>query len=720
MKRFLAALLALTLLLSLAACGSGNTGSGSGSPASSGEIASDPAREAEPYPAADAFAGGSGTESDPYQIADAGQLAYLSFLLSEESDSSVRYQYNGAWYVLTADIVLNDAAEIASWGEKAPAHGWTPIGSAYPGFLGHFDGQGHTVSGLYVYSVTAAAGSLKGPGLFSSCSGAEIRNLAIADSRITALGANGCAGSLAGAVNDTVLSNCSSSAVVEAGRSCYAGGLVGESLGVSAEFCSFTGQLLIRENCSAGGIIGNANGAANLTGCVNAGGIVNVGEDSSETAVGGVIGCFFPDASSVLMACSNRADLSLGDGAAGGLAGKITLSSNYDVSSSLRTADSLLISACGNSGAIGAEGAHSSAGGLVGSVWNEDYRIDGQLYVSGLVIEFSENKGAVRSGDKAGGIVGTLNVVGSWTVNSCINSGSVSAAAEAGGIVGSAPTSFSDHSVRFCTNNGEISSDGGRAGGIVCTVSGISLSSFRDETPADFEIYKCRNYGSVSGGSSIGGLGGILGALQDVGFLTRVEGCLNEGTISGGDACRLGGIVGDTLMNGVFSDAERSIEITHCVNRGDLVERRGETLFTEELQPTVTLTEPADTEAAAVMVLGGSAAGGICGVLAKGEIVDCVSTGRILLDPDTTPVFTHEQLFYYSNEGETRILFCGGICGAIYGKEEAPVRIADCAYAEPTPLAGFVVFSEDGMENLSCLSADEADHLAEKILRSYG
>ena len=87
---------------------------------------------------ASAFAGGTGTAENPYQIATGAQLAYLA--------SSVNN------FVLTADIDLN----------KRP---WTPIanafsdalfgGSDYRIFAGNLDGQGYTVSNVAIGSTNA-------------------------------------------------------------------------------------------------------------------------------------------------------------------------------------------------------------------------------------------------------------------------------------------------------------------------------------------------------------------------------------------------------------------------------------------------------------------------------------------------------------------------------------------------------------------------------------
>ena len=85
---------------------------------------------------AEKFAGGTGTESDPYQISTGAELAWLA----EQVNSGVKYS-QGKYFKLTADIDLGDKA-------------WTPIGKSGSkntlAFHGTFDGDGHTVSGLYI------------------------------------------------------------------------------------------------------------------------------------------------------------------------------------------------------------------------------------------------------------------------------------------------------------------------------------------------------------------------------------------------------------------------------------------------------------------------------------------------------------------------------------------------------------------------------------------
>lgn len=102
------------------------------------------------------FAGGTGTESDPYQISNGAELAWLA----EQVNSGDKYS-QGKYFKLTADIDLGDKE-------------WTPIGNDETWelkFSGTFDGDGHTISGLNVLDTLF-------PGLFGYVDGV-VQNLIV-------------------------------------------------------------------------------------------------------------------------------------------------------------------------------------------------------------------------------------------------------------------------------------------------------------------------------------------------------------------------------------------------------------------------------------------------------------------------------------------------------------------------------------------------------------
>ena len=120
------------------------------------------------------FAGGTGTESDPYLIETGAQLAYLA--------QQTNQGYSGYYYKLIADIELNSDVLTADFElNGTPANTWTPIGiSNY--FSGYFDGGNHIVSGVYV----PESMNLQFAGLFGRTTTAEIHHLAVVDTYVAA------------------------------------------------------------------------------------------------------------------------------------------------------------------------------------------------------------------------------------------------------------------------------------------------------------------------------------------------------------------------------------------------------------------------------------------------------------------------------------------------------------------------------------------------------
>ena len=94
--------------------------------------------------AAESYAGGSGTESAPYLIANGAQLAKFEQAVNDGT-FGLRYA------ALTNDIYLNDTSDRQSWDEDtAPKNQWTPIGNVTNTFRGQLDGRGYAVRSVYI------------------------------------------------------------------------------------------------------------------------------------------------------------------------------------------------------------------------------------------------------------------------------------------------------------------------------------------------------------------------------------------------------------------------------------------------------------------------------------------------------------------------------------------------------------------------------------------
>ncbi|MDE7359151.1 MAG: hypothetical protein K2N39_06955 [Lachnospiraceae bacterium] len=202
---------------------------------------------------------GSGTETDPYRIKDAGQLRVFADLVNGVSGTP----NTGICAVLTQNIDLSGVcgADIGSW---------TPIGTNTNPYKGTFDGGSFAVSGLYCQKPGASYA-----GLFASNAG-TIKNLGVAGGSVSA---GNYAGGLCG-INKGTITGCYSAASVTGDR--YTGGICGyNNDGATVSVCYNTGT--INGSKYVGGICGyNKNTTSN---CYNTGTVIGSG-----TSIGGICG----------------------------------------------------------------------------------------------------------------------------------------------------------------------------------------------------------------------------------------------------------------------------------------------------------------------------------------------------------------------------------------------------------------------------------------------
>ena len=154
-------------------------------------------------------------------ISTAEELAGLAKLVNGGND------FSGKTFKLGNDIQLNNTSDWESWETTPPENLWTPIGvlvleptiSEDYYFCGTFDGQGHTIRGIYINT------SDQFHGLFGLVDDSgKIQNLTVAESYIC--GEVGFVGGIVGQGSGTV-SNCSNSGTVSGDDD--AAGIVGLS-----------------------------------------------------------------------------------------------------------------------------------------------------------------------------------------------------------------------------------------------------------------------------------------------------------------------------------------------------------------------------------------------------------------------------------------------------------------------------------------------------------
>ena len=218
------------------------------------------------------FSGGTGAADDPLVIETSADLRALAEKVNS-GDS-----YGGKVIILSNDIDLGGSA-----------NQWTPIGTEAKPFSGTFDGNGHTISGLYI---NAASNDMQG--LFGYVSGdaAEIRGLTVSGD----VTGRYEVGIIVGHILGGTITNCAASGTVSAGSQ------TGISSGSS----------------NAGGITGH-NDTGTISNCVSACGAVS----GTGNNVGGVVGSNGGKGGySIVENCTASCDVVSGGGNVGGIAGQ--------------------------------------------------------------------------------------------------------------------------------------------------------------------------------------------------------------------------------------------------------------------------------------------------------------------------------------------------------------------------------------------------------------
>lgn len=185
-------------------------------------------------------------ENNIYEISNAGELYWFR--------DNVNNGNVNANAVLICDItdnsgVLSDYGTLAN--DTTGFRKWTPIGTSTNQYIGSFDGQGHTINGLYMDDSSLSYGGLFG----CTASGAVIERFGIDNSYFKG---NQCVGGICGQ-NGGTIENCYTFNIVVKGSS-YVGGITGNNSGNIVN-CYNTGIVYAIENY-AGALAGSSSQTA--------------------------------------------------------------------------------------------------------------------------------------------------------------------------------------------------------------------------------------------------------------------------------------------------------------------------------------------------------------------------------------------------------------------------------------------------------------------------
>ena len=381
--------------------------------------------------------------------------------------------------VLMSDITVNSNVLKTDGSGALNGNGsnftvWTPIGTNTNKYEGTFDGNGHTISGLYYNNNESSNVNI---GLFGYASNATIKNTSIADSYFSAYQyVGGICGYVTG--GDSRITNCHNSATI---------------------YADFT-------NSGAGGICGALDyksTTAIIEGCHNAGYI-----SGKMRYVGGICGIF---SSGKIKECYNI--------------GKVYSKGNNDVSSDASTGgiagymkNSSSIENCYNTGNV--ESYAKFAGGIVGYMNSTSNSVTN-----------SYNTGEIKGNEKTGGICGYRG-----TITNCYNTGTIKGGFETGGICGSdCVVSYSYNTGSISGSNSVGGITGGWKTTTNCYNTGAvsgeyyvgGVCGFGND--ASISMSNCYNIGVVTGTTNY--VGGICGGQGKQTKCYYLAGCANDGAV---------------------------------------------------------------------------------------------------------------------------------------------------------------------------------------------
>ena len=211
-----------------------------------------------------------------YQISTAGELYWFTALVNGNgllTDGTP--PNNSANAVLTKDITVNKNVldESGNLGEISDTRlDWIPVGNSDRPYTGTFNGQGHTISGLFIDK------SEDYVGLFGYSEG-NIKNTSVAASYIKG---DEYVGGLCGLAKYATIENCHNSGVVS-GVMCI-GGLCGKNQHGIVQSCSNKGKVISTDGIT-GGIVGNSYGT--VENCFNESTITST---ATASRIGGICG----------------------------------------------------------------------------------------------------------------------------------------------------------------------------------------------------------------------------------------------------------------------------------------------------------------------------------------------------------------------------------------------------------------------------------------------
>ena len=233
-----------------------------------------------------------GTESDPFIIEAPEQLDHVAELIRDHKQEEDIWGYRWPEYATNCYYVLGN--DIQYTYESDNDNNFTAIGTLDNPFEGHFDGDGHTISGIRIFMGGKSTSTDNNQGLFACIgstvgSSAEVKDVTLDDCRITGYkNVGGIAGRNKGTITGCRVTNTVTINAVSSTANNH-GGIAGSNTG-TIQNCISSANVISDPDLNSlwyyGGIVGN-NGSYILKGNKVLGATVTSTSNGTHGAIAG-------------------------------------------------------------------------------------------------------------------------------------------------------------------------------------------------------------------------------------------------------------------------------------------------------------------------------------------------------------------------------------------------------------------------------------------------
>ena len=231
---------------------------------------------------------GKGTEAEPFVLKTAEHLAWFRDYVNEGHPSACAKIADDV-----EEIDMSTVCHKADIEKQVTELSWTPIGNSDNMYQGTFDGNGKTISNLYINATSGDAG------FFGYAGNGSIKNITFDNAKVNSTGNN--TGILAGYDGYCIIENIKTLEKCSVEGIENVGGIAGSTIG---NIINCENHAMVMGASCVGGIVGYYDGSyGSITSCANYGFVTG-----SAANVGGMAGNFIASPGTI-QSCANYGDI---------------------------------------------------------------------------------------------------------------------------------------------------------------------------------------------------------------------------------------------------------------------------------------------------------------------------------------------------------------------------------------------------------------------------